>query len=191
MDKLQFLVLISYSGGFRFHCRYWRCDRHRDMLIRHQGDTRINRDRESLLATTLSKQQKVKVKAAHTRLQSVGFRTWSPFLAVSVQVMWVINPEIGCHYFPPGLQLPSQPLKWLLPISLRRGCDLIPGSTAPESRTLTTRLPSQPQSTFTCGCTVLLCILSLPLISSSWFWIIQNIYNNNRSNNNKHICIAS
>jgi len=24
----------------------------------------------------------------------------------------------GCHYFPPGLQLPSQPLRGLLPISL-------------------------------------------------------------------------
>ena len=25
---------------------------------------------------------------------------------------------IDCHYFPPGLQLPSQPLRGLLPISL-------------------------------------------------------------------------
>jgi len=31
-------------------------------------------------------------KIAHTRLQSVGFRSWSRFLAVSLQVMWVINP---------------------------------------------------------------------------------------------------
>jgi len=30
----------------------------------------------------------------------------------------VINPALGCHYFPPGLQLPSQPLRGLLPISL-------------------------------------------------------------------------
>ena len=22
--------------------------------------------------------------------------------------MWVINPKVGCHYFPPGLQLPPQ-----------------------------------------------------------------------------------
>ena len=28
----------------------------------------------------------------------------------------VINPAVGCHYFPPGLQLPSQPLRGLLPI---------------------------------------------------------------------------
>jgi len=28
------------------------------------------------------------------------------------------NPAVGCHYFPPGLQLPSQPLRGLLPISL-------------------------------------------------------------------------
>jgi len=59
-----------------------------------------------------------KVKVAHTRLPSVGFRSWSRFLAVSLKVTWVINPAVGCHYFPPGLQLPSQPLRRLLPISL-------------------------------------------------------------------------
>ena len=59
-----------------------------------------------------------KVKVAHTRLPSVGFRSWSRFSAISLQVMWVINPTIGCHYFPPGLQLPSQPLRGLLPLLL-------------------------------------------------------------------------
>jgi len=59
-----------------------------------------------------------KVEVAHTRLPSVGFRSWSRFLAVSLQVRWVINPAVRCHYFPPGLQLPSQPLRGLLPISL-------------------------------------------------------------------------
>ena len=57
-------------------------------------------------------------KVAHTRLPSVWFWSWSQFLAVSLQVTWVINPVVGCHYFPPGLQLPSQPLRGLLPISL-------------------------------------------------------------------------
>jgi len=28
------------------------------------------------------------------------------------------KPGGGCHYFPPGLQLPSQPLRGLLPVSL-------------------------------------------------------------------------
>ena len=28
------------------------------------------------------------------------------------------NPVVGCHYFPPGPQLPSQPLRGLLPVSL-------------------------------------------------------------------------
>ena len=28
------------------------------------------------------------------------------------------KPGVGCHYFPPGLQLPPQPLRWLLPLSL-------------------------------------------------------------------------
>jgi len=38
-----------------------------------------------------------KVKRAHTRLPIVGFRSWSPFLAVSLQVTWVINPAAGCR----------------------------------------------------------------------------------------------
>ena len=56
-------------------------------------------------------------KVAHTRLPSVWFRSWSRFLAVSLQVTWVINPAVGCHYFPPGPQLSSQPLRRLLPVS--------------------------------------------------------------------------
>jgi len=76
-----------------------------------------------------------------------------------------MNPTVGCHYISPILQLPLQPLRGLLPISLlgeqrhdgceqlvellgptrqRRGCDLNPGPSAPESSTLTTRLPSHP-----------------------------------------------
>jgi len=69
-----------------------------------------------------------KVKVAHTRLPSVGFRSWSRFLAVSLQVTWVINPPVGCHYFPPGLHLPPQVLRGLLPILLlgeqrHNGCE--------------------------------------------------------------------
>ena len=41
------------------------------------------------------------VMVAHTRLPNVGSRSWSRFLAVSLQVTWVINPAVGCHYFPP------------------------------------------------------------------------------------------
>ena len=51
-------------------------------------------------------------KVAYTRLPSVGFRSLSWFLAVSLQVTWVINPAVGCHYFPP------QPLRGLLPVLL-------------------------------------------------------------------------
>ena len=69
-----------------------------------------------------------KVKVAHTRLPSVWLRSWSRFLAVSLQVTWIINPSVGCHYFPPGPQLLSQPLRWLLPILLlgehrHNGCE--------------------------------------------------------------------
>ena len=71
---------------------------------------------------------KVKVKVAHTRLMSVGFRSWSRLWAVSLQVTWVINQAVGCHYFPPGLQLPPQPLRGLLPVLLlgeqrHNGCE--------------------------------------------------------------------
>ena len=69
-----------------------------------------------------------KVKVAHTRLPSVRFRSWSRFFAVSLQVTWVINPAVGCHYFPPSLQLSPQPLRGLLPILLlgeqrHNGCE--------------------------------------------------------------------
>jgi len=58
-----------------------------------------------------------KGRVAHTRLPSVGCRSWSQCLALSLQVTWIINPTVGCHYFPPGLQLPL-PLRGLLPILL-------------------------------------------------------------------------
>jgi len=96
-------------------------------------------------------------KVAHTRLPSVGFQSWSWFLAVSLQVTWVINPTVGCHYFSSGLQLPPATLKraatnfaalwtearWVWTVCLR----LLPDSpSAPESSTLTTRLPGHPTS---------------------------------------------
>ena len=68
------------------------------------------------------------LKVGHTRLPSVGFRSRSRFLAASLQVTWVINPAVDCHYFLPGLQLPSQPLRGLPPILLpgeqrHNGCE--------------------------------------------------------------------
>jgi len=76
------------------------------------------------------------------------------------------NSAVGCHYFPPGPQLPSQPLRGLLPILLlgeqrhngceqfdktvtrqRRDYDLNPGHSVPESSTLTTRPPSHHKMT--------------------------------------------
>ena len=52
-------------------------------------------------------------KVVHARLPSAGFPSWSQLLAVSLQVTWVINPAIGCHYFPPGLQLPRPFCAWV------------------------------------------------------------------------------
>ena len=57
-------------------------------------------------------------KVSQTRLPSAGFRRWSRFLAVSLQLTLVINLAVGSHYFSPGLQLHLQSLRGLLPIPI-------------------------------------------------------------------------
>ena len=42
-------------------------------------------------------------------IKSIRYGADPSFLAVSLQVTLVINPVVGCHYFPPGLRLLSQP----------------------------------------------------------------------------------
>ena len=84
--------------------------------------------------------KKVKVKVAHTQLPSVGFRNWSRFLAVSLQMTWIINPTVGCHYFPPGTMGVNRLPKTVT--RQRRDCNFNPGPSAPESSMLTTRLLS-------------------------------------------------
>ena len=81
--------------------------------------------------------------------------------AVSQQVTCVINPEVGCHYFPPGLQLPSQEGCYQFRCLVNRGMmgvNSLPktvtrqrcsyalnlGPSAPASSTLTTRQRSNP-----------------------------------------------
>jgi len=56
--------------------------------------------------------------SAYSITERIGSRSWSRFLVVSLHVTWVINRAVGCHYFPPGPQLPPQPLRGLLPISM-------------------------------------------------------------------------
>jgi len=110
----------------------------------------------------------VKTMLAHTTVPPVivmclliVHSSWSRFLAVRPQVTWVVNPTVGCHYFPPGLQLPLQPLRLCyqfrclanigtmgansLPKTVtrqRHSSDLNSRPAVPESSTLTTRLPS-------------------------------------------------
>ena len=84
------------------------------------------------LQATVTLPQPVPKQVAHTWLQSVGFRNWFRFLAVSLWVMWVINLAVGCHYFPPGLQLPKTVTRQCC------NCNLNPGPSVPESSTLTT-----------------------------------------------------
>jgi len=49
------------------------------------------------------------VKVVHTRLPIVRFRSWSRFLAVSLQVTWVINPAVGCYYVQQACSYPRNP----------------------------------------------------------------------------------
>ena len=93
-----------------------------------------------------------KVKVAHTRLPSVGFRSWSRFSAVSLQVASVINSAVGCHSFARPAVTPATLKRaatnfavwwqwvWTVCLRLLPDCDLNPGPSAPESRTLTTQL---------------------------------------------------
>jgi len=51
-------------------------------------------------------------------IMSVGHGADPGFLAVSPQVTLAINPTVGCHYFPPGQRLLSQPKRspsWSVP----------------------------------------------------------------------------
>ena len=57
-----------------------------------------------------------KIKVAHTRVLSV-VPELIPVLG-SQPAGDVSHKPVGCHYFPPGLQLTSRPLRGLLPISL-------------------------------------------------------------------------
>ena len=102
----------------RLNISRWRCVTLRVLCVHRAEQARREAELIVKVNTEPHKLCKVKVKVAHTRLPSVGFWSWSRFLAVSLQVTWVINPAVGCHYFPPGLQLPSQPLRGLLPILL-------------------------------------------------------------------------
>jgi len=49
---------------------------------------------------------------------SIAERSVPELIPVLGSQPWVIKPAVGCHYFPPGLQLSSQPLRGLLPILL-------------------------------------------------------------------------
>ena len=96
--------------------------------VGHTPNKWRNKTKESWQPLQVYLKWRKNVKVAHTRLLSIGFWSWSRFLAVSLQVTWIINPTVGCHYFPPGLQLPPQPLRGLLPVLLlgeerHNGCE--------------------------------------------------------------------
>jgi len=81
-----------------------------------------------LSVTGLWRQDSVDVGRCHFGYIDTQHTLKGSPLAVSLQVMWVINLAVGCHYFPPGPQLPLQPLRGLLPILLlveqrHNGCE--------------------------------------------------------------------
>ena len=106
----------------------------------------------------VSVEHNAQVKLAHTRLPSVGFRSWSRFLVLDSQPagdmshkpddrLWLLSarPAVtlatlkraAANFGTMGVNsLPKSVTRQ------RRGCDMNPGRSAPESSTLTTRLPS-------------------------------------------------
>jgi len=120
--KLLFIVYASKLGRLVLSTWIPKAAVHAEVRVGYwcsvqSSSWAVNNPFKSLLLSNNATVLK-KVKVAHNRLPSIGFRSWSRFLAVSLQVTWIINPAVGCHYFPPDLQSPSQPLRGLLPISL-------------------------------------------------------------------------
>jgi len=54
----------------------------------------INGIKRDITYPASTKQPRINTKVVHTRLPSVGFQSWFRFLAVSLQVTWVINPAV-------------------------------------------------------------------------------------------------
>jgi len=100
---------------------YWPNTKFSDFSFRFSSFTvSTRRDRSTQHTHTQTAASHISSKGKGSPYSITGFQSWSRFLAVSLQVTWVINLAVGCHYFPPSPQLPSQPLRELLPISLLR-----------------------------------------------------------------------
>ena len=52
---------------------------------------------------------RIKVKASHTCYRTLGSELIPVYRQSARRWLYVIHPAVGCHYFPPGLWLPSQP----------------------------------------------------------------------------------
>jgi len=46
--------------------------------------------------------------SSHTRYRALGLEQIPVYRQSARRWLWVIHPAVGCHYFPPGLRLPSQ-----------------------------------------------------------------------------------
>jgi len=156
----MFVLVTLYTALFAIQT----ATKHWTIIEKNKNETTDKSVIRSILTYSQTQEciQQIKVNVARTRLPSVGFRSWSRFLAVSLQVTWVINLAVGCHYFAPCPRLPSRSVGGYqfrclvnrgtmgvnsLPKTVtcqRRGCDLNPGPSAAESSTLTTRQPSHP-----------------------------------------------
>jgi len=114
----ELTYILPHNSKASFCQLFLELDKNREALGIVSYGASITTMDEVFIRLSLHGRSVVKVKVADTRLLSVGFWSQSRFLAVSLQVMRVINSPVGCYYFPPGLQLPPQPLRGLLPISL-------------------------------------------------------------------------
>jgi len=50
-----------------------------------------------------------KAKGSHTRYRALGPELIPVYRQSACRWLYLIHPAVGCHYFPPGLRLPSQP----------------------------------------------------------------------------------
>jgi len=62
-----------------------------------------------LMTAQCTKSLKVKVKFSHTRFRALGPELIPVYRQSARRWLEAIHPAVVCHYFPPGLRLPSQP----------------------------------------------------------------------------------
>ena len=111
LEQNYYRVILSHQNKFLISAfRFLICSHRQDWLL--VSDVQ---NPKSVLMKAADQQLCYckKITVAHTQLPSIGFRSWSWFLAVSLQVMWGLLPvsllgeqrHDGCEHF--ALDLPT------------------------------------------------------------------------------------